>query len=453
MTDVGDAPPRLHSGALEVKRRQLRVNRRRATGCLVFVTLVFLGALLLGGGGGDGGWVGYLKATAEASMVGGLADWFAVTALFRHPLGIPIPHTAVVPERKEQFAATLGEFVQESFLTPDVIAERVAAAGFASRLAGWLSVPANADRVATLVADVAVAAADVVEDEAVHKLVDDVLEHLLEVAPLAPLAGRALNVAMEGGRHQALLDSGLRSLDHYLAEHEADLRRRFASQSPWWLPDAVEERVVRRLVDKAHRLISDIAADPSHDLRRQLDARLQQLAADLQTSPELRRRGQELARELLAEPAGPGRSAQPAAAGPGAEPAAAGGRAEVRAWVASVWADVKADVRGQASVAGSPLRRRLAMAVTAAGARLQADPALATRLDEAAVTGARYAAEHLGDEVATLITTTIGRWDAEETSDRLELLLGPDLQLIRINGTIVGGLAGLVLHTLSQAVG
>jgi uncharacterized membrane-anchored protein YjiN (DUF445 family) len=185
---------------------------------------------------------------------------------------------------------------------------------------------------------------------------------------------------------------------------------------------------VRRLADKAHRLIGEVAADPGHDLRRQLDARLSQLAVDLQTSPELRRRGQELGRELLVEP-------------------------DLRTWVASMWTDVKADVRSQAAAPGSPLRQRLAGAVSSAGTRLERDPALAARLDRGAVAGARYATEQLGDEVGSLITTTISRWDAEETSERLELLLGPDLQYIRINGTIVGGLAGLCLHAVTQLIG
>jgi len=425
MTNATGATPRLRAGLLEAKRRQLRVNRRRATGCLVVVTIIFVAATLLGG---DRGWVTYLQATAEASMVGGLADWFAVTALFRHPLGIPIPHTAVIPERKEQFAATLGEFVQEAFLTPEVIAERVAAVGLAPRLASWLIVPANADRVAALIADGAVAVADVVEDEAVHELVDDIVDHLLEVAPLAPLAGRALAGAMEGRRHQAVFDSVLRGLDRYLCEHQDDLARRVTDSSPWWLPDAVEGRVVRRVAEKAHRLIAEIVADPGHDLRRQLDERLVHLAADLQTSPELRRRGQELARDLLAQP-------------------------QLRTWVASMWTELKSDIRAQAAVTGSPVRLRLAAAVTAAGSRLANDPALAARLDRGAVAGARYASEQLGDEMVALVTTTISHWDAEETSDRLELLLGPDLQFIRINGTIVGGLAGLVLHALSQLFG
>jgi uncharacterized membrane-anchored protein YjiN (DUF445 family) len=424
MSNATIDPPRLRSGSLEAKRRQLRVNRRRATGSLVLVTLVFLVVTVLGG---DTGWAGYVQATAEASMVGGLADWFAVTALFRHPLGIPIPHTAVVPQRKEQFASTLGEFVQESFLTPDVIAERVAAVGLSSRLATWLTVPENADRVAALLADGAVATADAVEDGSVHRLVDDVVAHVLETVPLAPLAGRALGVAMEGGRHQAVLDSALRGLDRYLEEHQDELRRRLAERTPWWLPEALEEKVVKRMVDKAHALIAEIAADPSHEMRRQLDARLAQLASDLQTSPELRQRGQELARDLLAQP-------------------------QLRTWVASMWSDVKADVRTQATVADSPLRRRLAGAVVAAGERLKNDPGLGARLDHGAVAGARYATERMGDEMASLITSTISRWDAEETSERLELLLGPDLQYIRINGTVVGGLAGLGLHTLSQVL-
>ncbi len=260
-----------------------------------------------------------------------------------------------------------------------------------------------------------------------HALVDDVVAHLLEVVPIAPLAGRALAAAMEDGRHHAVVDSALGGIDRYLDEHQDQLRQRLADRSPWWLPDAVEERVVRRLADRAHRLIAEIAADPGHDLRRQLDARLAQLARDLQSSPEMRQRGQELGRELLAKP-------------------------ELRTWVASMWTGVKSDFGSQAAVPGSPVRLRLAGAVAAAGARLLRDEALAARLDQGALAGARYATEQLGDEAASLIASTISRWDAEETSDRLELLLGPDLQLIRINGTIVGGLAGLALHALGQVL-
>src|ERR1700730_3372163 len=188
-------------GSEQARRHQLVVSKRRATGLLAAVTLAFIVVTVIGG---TASWVGYLQATAAASMVGGLADWFAVTALFRHPLGLPIPHTAIVVERKNQFATTLGEFVQESFLTPDAIVERVRAAGVVARLADWLSEPANAARVAAEAADGAVAFADLLRDEDAHSLIEAVVRERIEAIPLAPLAGRALRFLTEVGRHDDL---------------------------------------------------------------------------------------------------------------------------------------------------------------------------------------------------------------------------------------------------------
>lgn len=420
-------PPARRAGTLESKRRQLRVNRRRATGSLIAVTAVFA-ATVVATRRGDPTWLGYVQATAEAAMVGGLADWFAVTALFRHPLGIPIPHTAIVPARKEQFGATLGEFVQDSFLTADVLADRVRAAGLGARAAAWLSEPANADRLAGALLDAAATATGLVEDEAVHQLVEDTVRHRLAEIPVAPVAGRALASAMRGGRHHGLVDAFVAGGARFLDAHRDDLHRRASGKAPWWLPGAVEDRIFERMVDGARLLLTEIADDPSHPLRRELDARLAALAEDLQTSADLRRRGEELAAELLAQ--------QP-----------------VREWAASVWEEAKSALADHRDDLHSPTRARLAGAIEAAGARLSVDPALAARVDAAAEAAARYAAEHLADEVSELITSTIARWDAAETTERLELLLGPDLQFIRINGTVVGGLAGLALHTVAQVAG
>jgi uncharacterized membrane-anchored protein YjiN (DUF445 family) len=417
-------PPTRRPATLDVKRRQLRVNRRRATGCLIAVTGIFVATLVARAQSGAG-WLGYLQATAEAAMVGGLADWFAVTALFRHPLGIPIPHTAIVPERKEQFGATLGEFVQDSFLTPDVLAERIGSARLGARTAGWLSEPANASRLAVALLDAAATASELVEDEAVHQLVEDVVRDRLTDLPLAPLAGRALTAFIEGGRHHELVDSLITGTERFLDQHRDDLHRRATGKAPWWLPGAVEDRIFERMLDGARLLLSEVAANPTHPLRVELDERLATLTVDLQTSPAMRRRGEELATEVLKQ--------QP-----------------LRAWVASLWTDAKAALRAHAADPHSAAAARLTEAILAAGARLTADPALAARIDAAAEAGARYAAVHLADEVTDLITSTIARWDAAETTDRLELLLGPDLQYIRINGTVVGGLAGLVLHTIVQ---
>ncbi|HET6951110.1 MAG TPA: DUF445 domain-containing protein [Acidimicrobiales bacterium] len=404
------------------RRARLARMRRRATGLLVAVTLVFLALQLVGG---DAGWIGYVEAAVEASMVGALADWFAVTALFRHPLGVPIPHTAVIPARKDQFGETLGEFVQTSFLTPDIIAERVRTARVVPRLAGWLAAPDNAARLARHAADAAATAADLLRDDEVHRALEDVVRRRVETTPLAPLAGRALGIMTADGRHHELLDSLLRAVDRFLAENHDRLRDRFGDESPWWLPEAAEDRIFERLLDGARKVLREVIDDPDHELRNDVDARVRRLVDQLQTSPELAARGEELKREILAHP-------------------------ELREWLAGVWRDIKAGLRSQAADEDSELRRRLAVAAVALGERLRDDPALAARVEEAVETGVRYVAEQFSDEIAAMVSGTVARWDGRETADRLELLLGPDLQFIRINGTVVGGLAGLAIHAVGQ---
>ena len=409
----------------EAKARQLEAAKRRATALLATVAVVFVASTLAGE---DGGWAEWVRVGSEAALIGGLADWFAVTALFRHPLGIPVPHTAIVRERKDQFGATLGAFVQESFLTPDSVAERVRAAAVARRAADWLATPANARRVAGHLADALVAMADLVEDDEVHRLLEDVVRGRLESVALAPLAGRALRFATSDGRHDEALDAAVGGLDRWLDEHRLELAERFGRSSPWWLPGAVEHRIFERLLDGARTVLREMAEDRDHDLRRQLDDRLARLAEDLETSPGLRERGERVKAELLEQP-------------------------QLRDWLASLWTDAKPQLRAQAADPASALRTRLEAAVAAAAGRLVDDPALVDRAQEGIETAARYVVRHFSGEITHLVSGTIARWDGEETSRRLELLLGPDLQYIRINGTVVGGAAGLGLHAVARALG
>jgi len=413
--------PRLKSE--EVRRRRLVVTRRAAGALLAISTAVFVVVTLIGADG----WLGYVQATAEASMVGGLADWFAVTALFRHPLGVPIPHTAIIPERKDQFGETLGDFIQDSFLTPETIVARVRAANVSSRLAAWLCAPGNAERLSAYIADGAVAVADLVNDEDVHRTLEAIAREQIDRIELAPLAGRTLRALTADGRHEQLIDSALRGLQRVLEENKDDLKQRFEATSPWWLPGAVEDRIFDRLLDGAEAVLQDMTEDHEHGMRQALDERIASFITDLETSPELRARGEQLKQDLL-------------------------NQQELRQWVASAWTEVKAQLRAAAGDPDSELRRRLTDAIASAGARLRDDPGIAAMVDDGAATAVRYVAERFDGEIASLVTSTIARWDGEETARRLELLLGPDLQFIRINGTVVGAAAGLALHTIAQTL-
>jgi uncharacterized membrane-anchored protein YjiN (DUF445 family) len=402
----------------------LVVAKRRATGLLVAVAAVFVISTAFVG---RHHWLGWVQATAVASLVGGLADWFAVTALFRRPLGLPIPHTAIVVERKDRFAETLGAFVQESFLTPAAVSERLRSSRAVERLAAWLADPEHASDLAGRLAEGLVAAADLMRDEDVHGVLDALVREQVDKLSLAPLAGRVLEQLTREGRHDPLIDAGLTGLSRYLSDHGSDLHRRLGIHSPWWLPGRIEEHMVERLLQRSRQVLDDMAAHPDHPLRHQIDAGLVKLAEDLQTSEELRRRGEELKAELLGQP-------------------------QIRAFAAAVWRDAKEALRSQSAEPGSELRTGLSRMIVQTGVRLRDDPTLAMSAQRSLDVVAREMLGRFEAELAALVSTTIAKWDAVETSRRLELLLGPDLQYIRINGTIVGGLAGLALHAISLAL-
>jgi uncharacterized membrane-anchored protein YjiN (DUF445 family) len=388
---------------------------------LLVVAVVFLVATLLMS---RAHWLSWVQATAVASLVGGLADWFAVTALFRRPLGLPIPHTAIVVERKDRFAETIGDFVQENFLSPDAVSERLRSGRAVERLANWLADPDHARDLAARLAEGLVAAADLLRDEDVHGVLDTLVREQLNKVPLAPLAGRTLAQLTREGRHQALIEVSLKALSRYLGEHGPELHERLGPYLPWRLPRPIQDRLIDRLLNHSQQLLDAMAADPDHPLRQQLEASLQKLAEDLQTSEELRRRGEELKKELLGQP-------------------------QIRNFAATVWRDTKDQLRAQSAQPGSELRSRLAALIVQTGERLRDDPQLAASAQRSLDALVRTVLQRFDKELAALVRETITRWDARETSRRLELLLGPDLQYIRINGTIVGGLAGLCLHAIS----
>jgi uncharacterized membrane-anchored protein YjiN (DUF445 family) len=416
--------PALEREPAALRARRLAAARRRATGLLVGVTVLFLAVTAAGV---HGTLLGFVQAGAEASMVGGVADWFAVTALFRRPLGLPVPHTALLVERKDQFAVTLGQFVQENFLNADVLAERIRAARLVPRLAAWLADRANAARFAGHAADLLVTVAEAFRDEDVQRVLTAELTRAVDTVEVAPLAGRALRVIIAGGHHADLFDAVVSAADRYLADHYLELRELFEAESPGWVPDAVYRRVFDRLFTRLRRRLVAMAADPDDQARHQFEEWIAGLPHRLETSPELRERGERLKREVLAS-------------------------AGLRDWSSSLWQKAKEALRAQAADPESELRRRLADALVAAGRRLGSDRRLQEGLERMVESGARALADQFHDELAGLVTGTIERWDAAETSSQLELLLGRDLQFIRINGTVVGAGVGLALHAIALAL-
>jgi uncharacterized membrane-anchored protein YjiN (DUF445 family) len=403
---------------------KLRALRRMKAVALLLLLTAAAVFVVTTRNGGDG-WVGYVRAFAEAAMIGALADWFAVTALFRYPLGIPIPHTAIIPHRKDQIGRSLGEFVEGNFLTHEVLAERLAQARVGERLGTWLSRPANAARAGEAVADLLKGTLEVLDDKQVQEGLEKVVRARIDATPAAPLVGRIVAVSVEGGHHQRLLDAVLVGLRGFLDDNRATFRQRLEQESPWWVPEPIDDRIFKKIYTAVERFMDEVAADQNHEVRRTIDQRVTRFAERLQHDPTLLAKGEELKRELLEHP-------------------------EVRAWLESLWLSLKAGMVAAADDPRSELRVRLLAGLQHLGARLASEPELRQKFDGWVERAVGYLVEHYRSEVSDLIATTVERWDADTTSRKVELQVGRDLQFIRINGTIVGGLAGLMLHFVSE---
>lgn len=408
-------------GADEARRRGLRQMRTVAVGLLVLAACVYVATL-----GRDGFW-GFVNAGAEASMVGAIADWFAVTALFKHPLGLPIPHTALIPRRKDELGRGLEEFVGENFLQEEIIRERVGAATIAARVGDWLADPANARRVVDEASDVAVIALDKVRDDHVADLVTQALVPRFKDEPIAPLLGTALMEVLRDDLHHGLVDLAIDEMHEWLVDNPETFVRVLEDRAPWWAPTRLNDAVTSRLHVQALAWLEDIRDDPHHRAREALDSMLGQLASDLLNDDETRARAEALKERLLDHP-------------------------QVVATAISLWRSMRSALLASVRERDGAVRQRLLAELNLFAGRLREDAALRERLDRSAADLAVFAVGRYGAELTTVITSTIERWDGKEAAQRIELHVGRDLQFIRINGTIVGGLVGVVIHAISLLV-
>lgn len=406
----------------QVRQQQLDTMKRRATLLLVGATVLFVITRAIES---RFPWIGIIRATMEAAMVGGLADWFAVTALFRHPLGLPIPHTAIVPAKKDRVGRTLGAFVQRNFLSRDVIEHRMRSLQVGRRLAEFLASPANARTISRNAATAMSSAAQMLRDEDVQEVIDRTLAARVRSMQLAPVLGRVLSVMTEDNRHQEVLDEVLQLASRAVNDNADLIRERIERETPWWVPSAVDNKIYKRVVNAIQRLLSDLSADPSHELRQRFDASLNRFIERLNTSPEFAAKVDGWKEDFLENEA-------------------------ARKFSASLWKDAKEALAKFAADPASPAPNAIEKAVTTFGQKALEDPELLAKLDDFAIDVAAYLVSRYQDEVADLIATTVASWDPELTSRRVELAIGRDLQFIRINGTIVGGLAGMVIYLISS---
>ncbi|EFC86563.1 DUF445 domain-containing protein [Parafrankia sp. EUN1f] len=413
-----DAESRMRGG--------LRRMRAIATTLLAFMVTVYVLTWRWDASGAPD-WVSYVAAAAEAGTVGALADWFAVTALFRHPLGLPIPHTAIIPRRKDALGRGLQNFVGTHFLSEEVVREKVDQLGVATRAGGWLARPANAERVTTEISTRAAAMISGIEDDLVRELVEkSVLPRLLE-RRWAGALGLALDRVVSEGTHHHLIDLLVDQLADWLAANPETVLRLVREQAPAWTPRWLDEAVAARAYAEALRFAADLRTDRGHRLRRALDSFLLTFAERLRTDPELGDKVEALKRRIVAHPEAD--------------------RAVTAIWVTArgVLLDLTTDPAGAA-------RTRATEALAAFGARLVSEPDLAATVNRAAADVATRAVRRYRAEIAAVIGDTVARWEPDETSRRIELHVGRDLQFIRINGTVVGALAGLLIRLVTEVL-
>jgi uncharacterized membrane-anchored protein YjiN (DUF445 family) len=400
----------------------LRRMKFVATGLLVAAAALFL--LCVTVGDGHGVW-GYLQAAAEASMIGGLADWFAVTALFRHPLGLPIPHTAIIPRKKDQIGAALATFVQRYFLTAPVVGERVTAADVPGRVGEWLADPAHAARVSDELAAGLEGAARLMSDEELTQSVARFADTKLRELDVAPIVSRVMETVISSGEHQVVLAVGLRGLMRFLDQNQDVFRKRLYAESPEWVPHWVDDRVFDRGFSAVKAFLADVAADSQHELRQQYDRYLRDYAEALRTDPVRAARLEVAKQKLLDHP-------------------------EARAWIASLGGTIKTAILAGTADPDSEIRRTLASLVQRLADALRYNDELRARIDGWLQRGLVHVLARYGDDIAELISGTVARWDAEETGRRLELQVGRDLQFIRLNGTVVGAMVGVLIYAIGQ---
>lgn len=360
-------------------------------------------------------------------MVGAIADWFAVTAIFKRPMGLPIPHTALIPRRKDELGRSLEEFVGENFLQEQVIRDRLQVADASRRFGQWLVDPDHAARVVREGAALAGIGVRRVRDEDVAAIVNEVIVPRLVKEPISPVAGALLKEAVADDAHHGLVDLVLDEGHRWLVHNQDTFVDVVAERAPWWTPQRVNDAVTQRLHLEAIRWVSDIRADPHHHARQALDSALAQLADDLLTDPATQERAERLKNRVLQQP-------------------------QLIETGLSLWNALRRALLEALDDVDGLLRARAVRELVAFGDRLGRDDALRARLDGWCADLAVFVVERYGNELTAVITQTIDRWDGREASRKIELHVGRDLQFIRINGTIVGGLVGLVIHAVAQVI-
>lgn len=408
------------------RRRTLRNHKIFVTSLLVVAAVIFLAcSWWQNQPGGAPAWVGYVRAAAEAGMVGGLADWFAVTALFRHPMRIPIPHTALIPKKKDQLGQALSEFVGENFLNAELITEKVSSANIPEKLGSWLAQEPNAEKVSREAGRLTANAVRALDPKDAELLIQTQLIDRFTEPQWGPPAGRLLADLIEDGRTEPVVQEVVTWAHQKVLGMEETVISLIDERTPQWAPKFAKDLVGAKVYKELVGFTAAVANDPEHEARHAIRRALQDLAEDLQHDPTMIARIEGLKHDLL-------------------------GSTPVQGAAAAIWATASTSLIDAAEDETSLLRTKITELCVTWGTNIQTDPQLRASLDRRITGAAAFLADNYAGEVTAIISETVERWDAAEASDKIELMVGKDLQFIRLNGTIVGALAGLAIYTVNH---
>lgn len=417
-------PMALLSPADQERRLALRRMKAVALGALIFMAVLFVIAFWLQE---RQPWLGYVRAAAEGGMVGALADWFAVTALFRRPLGLPIPHTAIIPSRKDEIGRTLGEFVETNFLEGSVVRAKLSTTAIAQRGGEWLREPRHAERVGAEGATIATAVLNGLSDDDVRDLITDLAREHLVSPEWGPPAGQWLEKIVEAEAHHGAVDLAVDTVGRWLDANAASFSGLISRRLPGWVPKLAHRFVDDTAYNEAVKFVRAVRDDPEHPARIAIDGYLARLADNLQNDPATREKLENAKASLFDSP-------------------------RVGALAAEAWNTAKNGLLAALADPESGLRRRAVQALQEVGERLATDAALQRRVDTWVSDAAVFLVDRYRHDIASIITDTVERWDPAETTEKIELMVGRDLQYIRLNGTVVGALAGLAIFSIAHAL-
>jgi uncharacterized membrane-anchored protein YjiN (DUF445 family) len=372
-------------------------------------------------------WAGWLHAFAEAGMVGALADWFAVVALFRHPLGIPIPHTAIIPNRKNDLGESISNFVAEHFLEPEVVRKKLQSVNLAALVASWLKSDKGRRSVEGLLGSVLNWALAALNEQRVRKFLSRLSGKQLADVNLAPMLGSALEWLIRGQRHQEILTQILRYAIVVLHDNRDVIREKVQQESPWWLPGFVDDRILEKMLERVEHQLFEMALNPDHAMREKFNAWAQTLAQDLKSSAHLGRWGEDLKQQLL-------------------------DNNELQDYLFGLWQELASNIEADIDKPDSQIKQRVGQWLDSVAVELDADPDMQAWINAWLTDAITAVVARNSAQISSLISDTVQSWDGADTSRRVELAIGRDLQFIRINGTIVGGLVGILIHAVKLLV-